>query len=220
MNNTIKNYRAKLFGLLIISGLMSGCAGTPATHFYQLSATATAKPYYTPSLALSVLTKPKNNSAQHSEPLRIGVGPLALAAVLQREQIVTKEHDNHVAIAEFHHWAEPLQDGLLQVITHNLTNIQPEFEFYRYAWSAYGAVDYKVIIDITRLDAVLGQHADLEASWVLMNEAKHQPEVSQRTKLSVPLASDNYLDLVACYNELLVKLTEQIAASLSTLLVK
>ncbi|WP_052700094.1 PqiC family protein [Methylocucumis oryzae] len=204
MNNTVKNYGAKLFSLLIISSLMSGCAGTPATHFYQLS----------------VLTKPKTGFAPRTEPLRIGVGPLALAAVLQREQIVTKEHDNHVAIAEFHHWAEPLQDGLLQVITHNLANIQPEFEFYRYAWSAYGSVDYKIIIDITRLDAVLGQHADLEASWVIMNEAKHQPVLSQRTKLSVPLASDNYLDLVACYNELLVKLTEQIAVSLGFLIHK
>ncbi len=204
MNNTVKNYRAKLFGLLIINSLISGCAGTPATHFYQLS----------------VLTKLKTSVAPRSEHLRIGVGPLALAAVLQREQIVTKEHDNHVAIAEFHHWAEPLQDGVLQVITRNLTNIQPEFEFYRYAWSAYGTVDYKVIIDITRLDAVLGQHADLEANWVIMNEAKHQPELSQRTKLSFPLASDNYLDLVTRYNELLVKLTEQIAMSLGFLIHK
>ncbi len=181
-----------LIGLLVLQG----CATAPPTQFYSLE-----------SVAL-----PRISTAE-KKPL-IGVAQISLPSELERKQIVTRDTNGALHFAEQHQWAALLKQNMTEVVAKNLSAQQPEFWFKAYPWSLLGMVDYRLVIDVTKLEIVLGKTIVLSVDWTILNEKTHAVLKHDSMDLQQPLTNENYATAVKSLNELLVKMSEQLMIKL------
>lgn len=184
--------------LLLISALLPACLSTPSTNFYVLES----------------LNEPSASATKTAKKRLIGVGPISMPALLERKQIVTRLPDNSVQIAEFHQWASPLKDNVTQVLTHNLANLQPNDIIRAYPWIAYGAVDYRIIVDIIRFDTTPEQTVNLEANWAIMDEKTHTLLSNGRSKIDHMLNDSSYPGTVKALNKILSEFSQELSLAL------
>ena len=183
---------------LLLSSVLTACNTSPPTHFYVLES---------PSAA------PITNTTAIKKQL-IGIGPLTLPALVDRKQIVTRNDNNSIQVAEFHQWAEPLRDNVLSVLNRNVAAQQPNAIVKSYPWGAYGEMNYRVIIDISRFDSQLNKSANLEASWAIMEEKNHTIVSNGQTNIQQPLNNANYDSAVLALNKLLNQFSQQLSLAL------
>jgi len=189
---------SKWFITCSTGALLSACLSTPPTQFY----------------VLEPLSEPPSLSTATEKKRQIGIGPVSIPALLERKQIVTRLPDNSIKIAEFHQWASPLKDNVAQVLTHNLATLQTGDLIRAYPWSAYGAVDYRIIIDIIRFDTRPEQSVNLEANWAIMNEKNHTLLSSGRSKIEHPLDDLSYPAAVKALNKILSEFSQELSLAL------
>lgn len=182
---------------LMFGSLLTACA-TPPTQFYQLETTS----------------PPPATSTTHAKKILIGIGPLSLPALVDRKQIVTRGANNAIQLAEFHQWATPLQDNVLNVLSKNIAARQSNAIVRSYPWSVYGEMDYRVIIDISRFDSQLGKSANLEASWAIMSEKNHTIISNGQTNIEQRMNDASYNSAVSALNKLLDTFSQQVSAAL------
>jgi uncharacterized lipoprotein YmbA len=182
-----------LIGLLILQG----CATAPPTQFYSLE-----------SIAL-----PKVSTTE-KKPL-IGVAQISLPSELERKQIVTRDTNGKLHFAEQHQWAALLKHNITEVLAKNLAMQQPEFWFKAYPWNLLGMVDYRLVIDVTKLEIVLGKTISLSVDWTILNEKTHAVLKHDSLDLQQPLADETYATAVAGLNQLLVKMSERLEIKLT-----
>ncbi len=194
------NQPSKWF-ILLPCILLSACLSTPPTRFYLLEPLSEAPSF-------STTTEKKRH---------IGIGPISIPALLERKKIVTRLPDNSVKIAEFHQWASPLKNNIVQVLTHNLAILQADNLIRAYPWSAYGTVDYRIVIDIIRFDTRPEQSANLEASWSIINEKNHTLLSNGRTKIERPLDDSSYPSTVNALNHILSEFSQELSGALDKL---
>lgn len=188
----------KSFTRLSVALLVTACTATPSTHFYILESTG-------------------QSPAPVSDPAKqrlIGIGPVTLPSLLERKQIVTRTGNNSIQQAEFHQWAAPLKDNLVQVLTQNLAAQQPNAIFRAYPWSAFGTVNYHVIIDITRFDTTPKQSANLEATWAIMNDQTHALISNGHSRIERPLTDASYTGAVDALGKTLGEFSRQLSVAL------
>ncbi len=191
-------YRLSKWFIICTTGvLLSACLSTP-TQFY----------------VLEPLSEPPSSPTATEKKRQIGIGPVSIPALLERKQIVTRLPDNSVKIAEFNQWASPLKDNITQVLTHNLTTLQAGDLIRAYPWSAYGAVDYRIIIDIIRFDTRQEQSVNLEANWAIMNEKNHTLMSNGHTKIERPLDDPSYPAAVKALNKVLGEFSHELSQAL------
>jgi uncharacterized lipoprotein YmbA len=184
--------------LLFVAPLLSACLSTPPTQFY----------------VLEPLSESPSSSTASEKKRQIGIGPVSIPALLERKQIVTRLPDNSVKIAEFNQWASPLKDNITQVLTHNLATLQAGDLIRAYPWSAYGAVDYRIIIDIIRFDTRQEQSVNLEANWAIMNEKNHTLISNGRSKIERSLDDSSYPATVKALNKILGEFSQELSQAL------
>jgi uncharacterized lipoprotein YmbA len=187
----------KRLTILCLGVLLGACAATPPTNFYLLEA-----------------QNPVSTSTANAKKRLIGIGPLTIPALLERRQIVTRKANNSIEMAEFHQWAAPLKDNILSVLSKDVAAQQGNIIARPYPWSAYGEMDYRIIIDITRFDSQLGKSANLEASWAIMDESNHSIISNGESKITQPLNDANYENVVQVMNKLLGDFSQQLSLAL------
>ncbi|MGZ5006573.1 MAG: PqiC family protein [Methylobacter sp.] len=192
------NQFSKGFLSLSASALLSGCLSTPPTHFYVLEAQ----------------NSPAASSTVTEKKRQIGIGPISIPTLLERKQIVTRLPDNSIKIAEFHQWASPLKDNVAQVLTHNLAMLQSNDLIRSYPWSAYGAVDYRIIIDIIRFDTSPEQSVNLEANWAIMNEKDHTLLNNGHSRIEHHLDDESYPSTVKALSKVLSEFSLELSNAL------
>jgi len=181
-------------GLIIAAALVAGagCATTPSPTFYQLEEPA--------RFQLSGIER----------GLAIGVGPINVAAYLDRPHIVTWKTEHQLELSEFNRWAEPLKDSILRVIAVNLSNMLETTRVYGIPRKSKGIpLEFRVEIDIPRFDGRLGGDALLLARWTLYG----RDENALVTKVSIirePSGGEGYDKLIAAQNRALQTLSREI----------
>jgi uncharacterized lipoprotein YmbA len=178
--------------------LLSACASTPPTSFY----------------VLEPLGKPSASAISAEKKHLIGVGPISIPALIERQKIVTRTAANGVEIAEFHQWASPLKENITQVLTHNLSLLMPDDVVRSYPWGAFGSVDYRIIVDVVRFDTQPGKLANLETSWAIMNEKNHQILTHGRSRIEQPLSDASYTGTVHALSALLGEFSRELSLAL------
>jgi uncharacterized lipoprotein YmbA len=176
--------------------LLQSCASVPPTQFYSLEAIAT------PTTTQSITKKPL-----------IGITQISLPSAVERKQIVTRDKNGQLTIAEQHQWAALLKQNMTEVLATNLTAKQPKFWFKAYPWSLLGMVDYRLVIDVTHLNIVLGKSIDFSVNWTILNEKNHTVLQHDSLELTRPLADENYSTAVLGLNALLDALSEKLATA-------
>jgi uncharacterized lipoprotein YmbA len=183
--------------LLCLGSLLTACA-TPHSNFYTLESQSL------PATANTAIAKKR----------LIGIGPLSLPALIERRQIVTRTENNGIQIAEFDLWAAPLKDNVLAVLSKNVGTLQPNAIVRTYPWNAFGDVDYRVIVDISRFDTQLGKSANLEASWAIMEEKNHTIVSNGQTNIKQPLNDATYNSAAQALSKLLSDFSQQLSLAL------
>jgi uncharacterized lipoprotein YmbA len=172
---------------------LGGCATTPPPTFYQLEEPA--------STQLSGLER----------GLAIGVGPINMAAYLDRPQVVTRKAGHELNLSEFNRWAEPLKDSVTRVIGVNLSNMLGTTRIFGIPRRNKSIpLQFRIEIDIPRFDGRLGGDALLVARWTLYD----RDEKALVTRVSIirePAGGEGFDKLISAQNRALQKLSREIA---------
>ena len=175
---------------------VAGCGTTPPPTFYQLSETAGTQ--------LSGLER----------GIAIGVGPVNVAAYLDRPQIVIRGLGHQLELSEFNRWVEPLTDSISRVIIVNLSNSLESTRVYKIPRrNKTIPLEFRIEIDIARFDGMLGADALLVARWTLYDR-QSKPLVTKVSIIRESSGGEGFDSLIAAQNRALQNLSQEIVASL------
>jgi uncharacterized lipoprotein YmbA len=191
MNMIIKVFRLSVVCVCALNFL--GCGSTQPSHFYLLRALSPA----------NVETKPFSQS--------LGVGPITFPQYLNRPQIVTMASAHEVELAEFHKWAEPLQENATNVLQENLSVLLSTDRIVQYPWKRSNLPDYKLSLEVMQFDGTKSQEAVLKVRWTLMGDKGKSVLQRKTSQFSEMLRGSEYEDLVEAMSRMLASLSQEIA---------
>ena len=176
--------------------LLAGCAATPASRFYTLSAVPTP--------------------AATSSDLSVVVGPVSIPAEVDRPEIVVTTGPNQVRLEEFNRWAAPLQSDISRVVAENLVALlgTPHVTLSPQMLSA--DADYRAVIEVQSFNSALGEAATLDAVWTV-RRAKDGRAQTGRTTAREAVQEQSYDALAAAHSRAVARLSQDIATAVRTL---
>ena len=201
--------RSGLFHLLgvIILGvfgvILSGCGTSPATRFYLLS---------------SIEVPDSERKPLTDEPcFSIGIGPINIPDYLDQSRIVIREAPNEVTLGEFDHWAEHLNDNFTRVLAKNLSILLCTKTVVVFPWRGVVPIDYRIEMDLLRLDGNLGGNVSLEAWWIVFRGDGKKMLLAKKSILKEAVGGSDYKSLVSAESRALGQLSREIAEAIKTL---
>jgi hypothetical protein len=188
----------KLLVVVCCVGLyLMGCS-SPTTRFYVLSAL------------------PAQATATVNQDIAVGVGPVVLPDYLDRPQIVTRNGQNELNLAEFDHWGASLKDNITDVIAENLAVLLPSQKVSVYPWKRASSVKYQVSIKIIRFNRIDNGDVVLQTRWtVLTNDGTEL--YAQESHYAEKPSGRGYINTVAAMEQALTVFSRDVANSLNRL---
>jgi uncharacterized protein len=202
----MKNGLIRLLAILILGGLWVvhfGCASSPPTRFYALSPSAT--------------TVQESKPSADDGCLSFGIGPIKIADYLNHPLIVTREGSNELTGAEFDRWAERLGDNLTRVLAKNLSNLLCTKTIVLFPWRGKIPIDYRIEMEVLRLDGNLGGDVTLEAWWMILSGDGKKMVLSKKSTFTEAVAGKDYSSLVSAESRAVGLLSSEIAQAIKTL---
>ena len=141
-------------------GALAGCVSlkrTPEARFFALRPLAETPQAETP----------QTPTAEDSASV-VGVLPVLLPGHLERPQFVTWSGPSEIRIDEFLRWAEPVDSGVLRVLTENLETLLPSHRVIRAPWPASTSLRCRVRVELVRFGPQPGGEVSLSGRFVLL----------------------------------------------------
>ncbi|MBW2584829.1 MAG: membrane integrity-associated transporter subunit PqiC [Deltaproteobacteria bacterium] len=200
-------HRQKHIAIIVLALALAGCLGgqSPPTSFYMLSP---LNPSQTGTLA-----------ATADGRIRIGLSTVTVPEYLNRSEIVINLDNTVYQLADFSKWAEPLSDNLTRVLEENLTNLlhDDSIDIFLASDSSIPP-DYRLEVDVLRLDGNLGDQVTLVAQWALLAAEEDDLIVMRRSEYQASAADNTYKELVMAKSRTIEKLSQDIALNVKTAL--
>jgi uncharacterized lipoprotein YmbA len=176
--------------------LAIGCASTPPSRFYTLSA----------------VTGP----AAPPSSISVAVGPVSVPADVDRPQFVVSTGPNQVELDEFNRWAAPLQNSISRVVAENLVMMlgTPRVTLYPQTLSA--DADYRAAIEVQSFASAPGEAAMLDAVWTVRRMKDGKTETG-RTTVREPVREKSFDALAAAHSRAVGRLSQDIAGAVRAL---
>jgi len=193
-------YQQKHVAIILLALILAGCLGgqSPPTNFYMLSPLSPSQ-----AGAFSASTEPRTH---------IGLETVVVAEYLNRNEIVVNLDNTIYQLAEFNQWAEPLSDNLTRVLEENLTILlQTDSINVSLASESSIPFDYRLEVDVLRLDGNLGDQVTLVAQWALLEAEENDLIVMRRSEYQASAAHNTYKGLVLAKSRTIEKLSQDIA---------
>ena len=156
-------------------------------------------------------------SAESEKSVSVLVGPISLPGYLDRIQMVTVAGKNQMALDEFNRWAESLRDSFYRVLLEDLSSLLKTPKVYGYDREGSNAVDYQVIIDVTRFDCVPGEEAILTAFWTIKGMDDSTPNIRRKSVFRAPVSDPGFSGIVDAQNQTLTAFSREIASAIQSL---
>jgi uncharacterized lipoprotein YmbA len=191
--------------IVLLPLALVACLGgrSSPTHFYMLS------PFSPEQTGTFPATKEKEAR------IHIGLETVVVAEYLNRNQIVVNLDNTVYRLAEFNQWAEPLSNNLTRVLQQNLTNLLRDDSIDVFVASQSSIpFDYRLEIDVIRLDGNLADQATLVAQWALLEGEEDRVKLMRRSQYQAPAADNTYKALVLAKSRTVEKLSREIAADI------
>ncbi len=183
--------------ILGLSIQLIGCAGTPPTRFYVLSPTTLSEKELRPPEAPCV---------------SIGIGPVQIPEYLGRSGIVTRVTPHEVMVGNLNRWAEPLEDNLPRVLAENLSSLLCIKTVFMLPASGASPVDYRIRMEVIRMDGKLGDTAVLDVFWTVL--AGKEVLLSKRSGYRQTAGGESYEEYVSAQSRNLASLSREIAEAI------
>lgn len=190
------NGRKMLRRILMVSCLvlLTACGSSPKTEFYVLNADLG-------SVA---------QSANLSSGPAVGVWQVKLPDLLDRSEIVTRDNQFKITMADFSWWAGNLSENMTLLIVAQLSQHLQSNRVVTSPWPSYRKNDYQVITRIERFDGELGGEVVLRGLWSLLDGDGTKELDRQVFEFKTNTADLTYQEMVAAMSRLTVQLAEQI----------
>ena len=181
--------------VLLTSVLLGACGTTPPPVYYSLE-----------DQAMSV-------AARATTP-RVAIVQAKLPDALDRPQLLIRSAANRLQLSEQRRWAEPLRYEIPRVLADDLGRLLDSSRVVALPVDVERfAADFRVQLDIQRLDLVAGQGVDLDLLWLL--EPRQGKASVGRSTLREPLAAgDDPAVPVAALRRALDRAAADIAAEI------
>ncbi len=179
---------------VLVVSMLAGCASSPPTRFYMLSA-------------------PEQPAAKLA--YSVAVGPVTVPEIVDRPQFVLRSAANEVTITEQTRWAGSLQNEIPRVIAANLAQSLGDTQVWVYSKGAGSEADYRVTVDIQRFESAPGDAATVEALWAVSpGTGKSGASRSGRSVVREPTQGTEYDALVAAHSRALARISRDIAEAI------
>ena len=189
-----------IFWILGLSTQLIGCASTPPTRFYVLSpATVSEKEQRPPEVPC----------------VSIGIGPVQIPEYLGRSGIVTRVTPHEVVVSTLNRWAEPLKDNLSRALAENLSSLLCIKSVLMLPASGASSVDYRIRMEVIRMDGNLGDTAVLDVFWMVL--AGKKVLLSKRSSHQQTTGGEGYEEFVSAQSRNLASLSREIAEAILVL---
>jgi uncharacterized lipoprotein YmbA len=203
-----ESFRAVMISLCAILLLLGACSpfgsGTQqATHNYVLNSLYSEETQPQPVADLS--------------DIGVQVGPIRIALYLDRSDVVIRNSQNEVEIADFSSWAGPLPENFSRVLAENLSLWLNTKKVAIFPGSKLPFYDYNVSMNVTRFDGRPGDQAQLRARWVIMDKKKKKMLFNEHTVLNQPTENESIAALVASQSRLIADFSREIAEAIKDL---
>jgi uncharacterized protein len=193
---------ALILGLFLT--VAAGCASSPASRFY----------------ALSTLENPQPALSDSSQTGRIivAVGPVAIPDYMDRPQIVTRTGRNEAVVNDFDRWAGSLEDDISRVLTENLSASLPVELFRVVRWApsvqAHLQIEYRVTIDVMRIELFPAGPVSLRAQWTVVNEETKSLVMAREANIGETAGGRDFAGMIAAFSRTLATLSRDIAGAI------
>ena len=177
----------------------SACASSPDSRFYMLA-----------PMQEAVVSAPAIEDSRVS----ICVGPVLVPGYLDRLPVCVRDSAHEVTYAEFHRWAEPLEDGISRVLVENLSQLLGTARIDVFPWKTPAPADYQVRIMLIRFDGAHGEQAVLKARWSVAASGQDKPVFETISTFVEQVESGSYEALVQAQNRALERFSREIAAAI------
>ena len=142
----------------------------------------------------------------------VGVDRVQLPKYVDRTQIITQYKDSaQIKISEYNRWVEAPAALATRVLTEDLSVLLPSAQIKENRFKKR-ETDRVIMVEIIEMNAVLGEKAEL-AAWYTIQDGAGNVQTYQKFTNSV-LIGKTYDELAQGYSQLLMKLSQEIAASL------
>ena len=151
------------------------------------------------------------------DAIGILVGPVRVALYLDRVDIVIRDSQNQIRLAEFSQWAGPLQENFSRVLAENLSVLLATDRVGIFPGTRAMLFDFNVTVNVTRFDGIPGEKADLRVRWGILDKNRKKMLFENHTVLSQPTENDSMEALIAAESRTLADLSREIAEVIKTL---
>jgi uncharacterized lipoprotein YmbA len=193
MRSDQKMLRHMWMGCLLV--LLAACGSSPKTEFYVLNADQS-----------SVM-----QSANLSTGPSVGVWQVDLPDLLDRSEIVTRDNQFKVTMADFSWWAGNLRENMTLLITAKLSQFLQSNRVVVSPWPSYRKIDYQVIVRVVRFDGELGGEVALRGLWSLLDGTGENELKREVFEFKTNTADLTHQEMVVAMSRLTVQLSEQVA---------
>ena len=187
---------------IVVAGLALSCLGrSPAVSFYTMN---------------SVSDRP---TAQASDGLAIGVGPVRVPRYLDRPEWVTRPggSTSRLEIDVFRHWAGGFSSNVLSALGENLGAKLDTQRVVVYPAEAPFPLDYRVSVNFQAFEGIGGEALVLRARWVIRAGSAGGGPWSGQSTIRRRIGGAGSDALVAAHNEALDLLADAIASWIESL---
>lgn len=186
---------------LVLAALIGGCRfpGPVADRSAFFDLTPTVSPDGRPSSSWDV---------------SVGLGPVAIPSYLDRPQLVRRVGANELRLAAVARWAEPLREGIVRTLRHDVFVASGARTVTPYPWSPSAAPDLAVVVDVLRFEPTEQGVADLFARWSVREVAHRRVLVARESRIAEPIEGSGPAAEVAALSRALGGLGREIATAL------
>ena len=190
------------FIIVVLAALAVACASSPTPRYFRLTPAA----------------EPAAGTGTGTSSRAAIVGPFQLAEYLDRPQIVTRDGENGVTVADFERWAEPLDANFQSVVTANVARLLGSDRILEYPAQTILKPERRVTGRISRLDVDTQGRAVLEVQWGVLDAsgaaAGPGGHPGRRSRYETQAADASYAARVAAMNAAVTAFSADVAAAL------
>jgi uncharacterized lipoprotein YmbA len=200
MNDSCFSRAVRLSAMAFLVFSLIGCAGSPSSTFYLLSPTS--------------VVKDEAISMEQGDCIHLRIARVTLPEYLNRPHIVTRTTENNLTLSDDDQWAEPLSDTVARVLAENISQHVCTKKISLSPGKASGESDYRVEVEVYRMDGSLGKDAVLDVWWTVSKGVGNIILRSKRSKFSESVKGNTFSAFVQAQSRILDTFSREIAEAI------
>ncbi len=193
-----------LFYIITVLILVACASSSKQVKYYSLTLNSD---YQSPTIANN-----QGNTAQ----IHVMVEPIRLANFLRQEGLVLQIGEHEIVIANYHRWAEPLEEAIAKLLVYELNNKSDQYQFARRIGQWHEDATLHLRFEFDKFHATDNAKVVTSGRYWLYEKNKAL-KVDHTFNVSNGLTRDGYLHAVEKLEQAVGTLSDQIIISLNHL---